>query len=182
MPKKYVLRNKIVKERLKELGGDQVIEVCKIILSKRLKKANEFEIAEKMKLKVNKVRAILYKLHAKKVVTYTRKRDKRKGWYIYIWSLKPRDIVKFAMNETYNEIRAIEREIREYKEGKEFYICEDCGVRVRLIEAMKQMFTCNYCGEPLKKEDTESKIKQAEARIRNLESQLYKLKKLMKEV
>ena len=48
---------------------------------------NEFKIAEKLKKNINEVRNILYKLSSFNVISSTRKKDKRKGWYTYFWTL-----------------------------------------------------------------------------------------------
>jgi len=72
-----ILRSQIIKNKLETIVNEKGLELVKILLKR--KQINEFKLAGKLKIKVNKVRSLLYKLYSKKIATYTRKRDKRKG-------------------------------------------------------------------------------------------------------
>lgn len=152
-----ILRSQIIKNKLETIVNEKGLELVKILLKK--KQINEFKLAGKLKIKVNKVRSLLYKLYSKKIATYTRKRDKRKGWYIYTWKLDPSKLVEFTIKELKSDINVLEQKYRVKKAGKEFFACVDCSVQLDLVKALETNYTCPYCEKPLKVVDTE-KVKQ----------------------
>ena len=95
----------LLNEVIKKIAGKNTEAIVPILIAK--KNVNEFKIADKLKLTINQARNILYKLHAHDVVSFTRKKDKRKGWYIYFWTL--------------DEVKALEalKKIKEQESPKE---------------------------------------------------------------
>ena len=77
---------KLLHDLVEELAGVNTGRIVSILFGK--KDVNEFLIAKKMELTINQVRNILYRLSADGLVSFIRKKDKRKGWYIYYWTLK----------------------------------------------------------------------------------------------
>ena len=53
---------------------------------------SEFELATKTKKDIKIVRKMLYLLYNQNLISFTRKKDKQKGWYIYYWTLLPESI------------------------------------------------------------------------------------------
>ena len=53
---------------------------------------SEFELATKVKRDIKVIRKMLYFLYNHNLVSFTRKKDKIKGWYIYYWTLLPESI------------------------------------------------------------------------------------------
>ena len=66
------------------------------------KNVNEFSIAKNLKLTINQTRNILYKLSDFGIVSFIRKKDKRKGWYIYFWTLNTHQALSIS-NENLNK-------------------------------------------------------------------------------
>ena len=88
------LPNKLIEDLVKEVVGDEAVRLVDLIKGK--KNVSEFKIADKLKITVNQVRNILYGLNSRSLVTFTRKKDKKKGWYIYYWTFdekKARDVI-----------------------------------------------------------------------------------------
>jgi len=77
---------KLLHALVEEMAGLDTGRIVDILFGK--KDVNEFLIARKMELTINQIRNILYKLSAEGLVSFIRKKDKRKGWYIYYWTLK----------------------------------------------------------------------------------------------
>ena len=73
-----------------ELVGEEVIPLVRELKNK--KNVSEFKLAEKLKKEVNVARNMLYRLHEANLVTFTRKKDKVKGGYIYYWTLRTKRI------------------------------------------------------------------------------------------
>src|SRR3972149_7889364 len=76
--------NKLVEEVVKNVAGNDVVPLVDLIKNK--KNVSEFKIAESMGVTVNVVRNMLYRLYHKNLVSFVRKKDKKKGWYIYYWT------------------------------------------------------------------------------------------------
>ncbi|MBD3263312.1 hypothetical protein GF374_02950, partial [Candidatus Woesearchaeota archaeon] len=74
---------------LEEMGVHLDEDTQKIIkILERQKQISEKKLAEKLKLKVNATRRLLYRLQSRGLITYSKERDKeKKWWYLYFWSL-----------------------------------------------------------------------------------------------
>ena len=91
----------LLKIIVEDIAGKQATEIVKLLIGK--KDVNEFLIAKKLKLTINQTRNILYKLSDSGLVSFTRKKDKRKGWYIYFWtlnSLKSLELLEKRLSES----------------------------------------------------------------------------------
>ena len=76
---------KLLKIVIEDLINKQSVEIIDLLAGK--KNVNEFSIAKNLNLTINQTRNILYKLSDFGLVSFIRKKDKRKGWYIYFWTL-----------------------------------------------------------------------------------------------
>src|SRR3989344_2462220 len=74
----------IVEEFVSEVAGKESIKILNIL--KEQNNVSEFDMAEKLKMSINQVRNLLYKLNAHNLVFSTRKKDKDKGLYMYYWT------------------------------------------------------------------------------------------------
>ena len=68
------------------VAGKQAEELADLLDSK--KHVNEFVIAKKLDITINQTRNILYKISNYGLVSFIRKKDKRKGWYTYFWKIE----------------------------------------------------------------------------------------------
>jgi len=76
---------RLLKDLAVQVAGKNTEAIIDIL--KGEKPINEFRIADKLKLTINQARNILYKLYNQNIVSFIRKKDEKKGWYIYSWSL-----------------------------------------------------------------------------------------------
>ncbi len=159
------LSNKVVDESIKEVAGEDVIPLVQIIKNK--KNVSEFKIAEKANLSVNIVRNMLYRLYHANLVSFIRKKDKKKGWYIYYWTFNMKRI-KFL----YDEIRKKKMDKLKVRLDREknnfFFTCKTQCMRLDLDRASEYGFKCPECGELLEQEDNSSTIKDIEKEIKEL--------------
>ena len=79
-----------------DVVGADVISLVRSLKNK--KNVSEFKIAETLKQEVNITRNMLYRLYDANLVTFIRKKDKVKGWYIYYWTFNPKHIGFLAKN------------------------------------------------------------------------------------
>jgi len=77
---------------IRDIAGENGLRISELLL--KVKILDEFKIAEKLDLEVNYVRSLLYELYSKKIVSYSKARDKKKGWWIYSWTIHPKRIVQ----------------------------------------------------------------------------------------
>jgi transcription factor E len=172
---------KLLHDFVEEMVGNGTGKIVEILFGK--KDVNEFLIAKKMNMTINQVRNILYKLSAEGLVSFVRKKDKRKGWYIYFWTLNTEKcLVKLEQN--------LIKKIEEYKailsnrESKRFYVCKSCGIEVNEAKALENGFVCDECAEVYElsenKEvirDTKTKITKVEKELKLIQEELEKYRK-----
>jgi len=151
------------------MAGEGTGRIVDILFGK--KDVNEFSIAKKMDLTINQVRNILYKLSADGLVSFIRKKDKRKGWYIYYWTLKTE---KCLVKLEQSLIKKIEnfKSILESRETKRFYVCHPCGIEVGEEKALEHGFTCEECAEVYELSDNSGPIRDTKARITRTDKDL----------
>ena len=89
------LSNKLVEQVVTDVAGEDVIPLIKQLKNK--KNVSEFKLAEALELEVNLVRNMLYRLYHANLVSFTRRKDKKKGWYIYYWTFRIKQIKYVAL-------------------------------------------------------------------------------------
>ncbi len=137
------MSDKFIKETVTSVVGKQAAEIVDFLNSKKY--VNEFLIAKKMDITVNQVRNILYKLSDNGLVSSTRKKDKRKGWYTYFWKVEGLKCLEYLKRMFIKRIEQVNYYIKS-RETKNFYICERCNIEFNEETALLYDFTCNECG------------------------------------
>lgn len=165
----YIMQIKLLHDFVEEMANAGAGKIVEILFGK--KDVNEFLIAKKMNLTINQVRNILYKLSAEGLVSFVRKKDKRKGWYIYFWTLNTEKcLIKLKQNlikkvEEYNSILS-------NRELKRFYACKSCGIEVNEPKALENGFTCEECAEVYELSENKEVIKETKTKITKTEKEL----------
>jgi transcription initiation factor TFIIE subunit alpha len=166
-----VLDSDIVKELVEDIAGKDVFELVEMIKGK--KDVSEFKLAEKLGITVNQARNMLYRLYAHNIVSFIRKKDKQKGWYIYYWTLdqkKSHDLylkIKKEKLETLKERLVSERE-------RTHFACPNECMRMNFENAMESDFKCPDCGVVLEQENNARRISAIEREIKYVVEQLDK--------
>lgn len=135
---------KFLKEVITLVVGKQAEDIVELLISEKY--VNEFLIAKKMDLTINQTRNILYKISDYGLVSSTRKKDKKKGWYTYSWKIEVLKSLLFLRKNILKKKIQIDNQINS-RETKQFYICERCNIEVNEENAMAHNFTCNECGD-----------------------------------
>jgi len=135
---------KFLKEVIIITVGKQAEEIVDLLDS--TKHVNEFIIAKKLDLTINQTRNILYKILDHGLVSYIRKKDKRKGWYTYFWKIEVLKSLEFLQKILLKKIDQIDHQIKS-RETKQFYVCERCNIEFNEENALLYNFTCNECGD-----------------------------------
>ena len=74
----------LLKKVVENTAGIDAVKIVDLLFGK--KDVNEFLIAKKLNLTINQTRNLLYRLSHLGIINSIRKKDKRKGWYIYFWT------------------------------------------------------------------------------------------------
>jgi len=163
------LSNKIIESIVSEVAGEDVIPLVRFLKNK--KNISEFKIAEKIKREVNETRNMLYRLYDANLVSFIRRKDKKKGWYIYYWTFNAKRIKHLTLSLKKDKLERLkERLVREKDEY--FFICDNACIRLDFEQSNNFGFKCPECGELLNQEDNTEKIAKIEKDIKDLEKDL----------
>ena len=170
---------KLLHNLVEEMAGENTGRIVEILFGKR--DVNEFLIAKKMELTINQVRNILYKLSAEGLVAFIRKKDKRKGWYIYYWTLKTEKCMIKLELSLVGKIDDLNHVLRN-RETKRFYVCKSCGIEVGEEKALDHGFSCEECAEVYELSDNSGPIRDTKARITRTEKNLILIQNELKTI
>ena len=177
------MTDRLLDELMIELIGEDSLKLIKLIKSRF--NVSEFLIAEKLKISINQVRNILYRLQNYNLVTFTRKKDKKKGWYIYYWTFNLKRARELLLESKKNKLERFSKRLdRELHNS--FYVCPNSCIRMDEDTAMSYEYKCQECGTILAKEDNSKIIDQIKKEIVILKDELKqketKRKKVKKKV
>jgi hypothetical protein len=94
----------------------------------------------------------------------TRKKDKKKGWYTYFWTIDVNKALKVSETVKKQEIDNFQHMLKS-REMKNFYFCEADSIEMNEETAMNHDFSCPECGQLLQPVPREKKIKEITLRI-----------------
>lgn len=165
------LSNKLLEEVIREVAGEDVIPLVKEIKNK--KNVSEFKLAEKIGKEVNETRNMLYRLYKSNLVSFIRKKDKVKGWYIYYWTFKPKNVRFLAVDLKKKKLNKLKERLEREKENQ-FYVCPNSCMRLNFDQAVDFQFKCPECGGLMEMDQNEQKKKDIEKEIKEIEKELKK--------
>jgi len=121
------ITSKTVDEIVSEVAGEDVLPLVKALRNKS--NVSEFKLADSIKKEINLTRNMLYRLYDNNLVSFIRKKDKKKGWYIYYWTFNQRRVKDLVLDIRKKRVdRLLERLNRE--KSTQFYICANKCVRL----------------------------------------------------
>ncbi len=173
--KKNILGFFIVKDFLKNVGGEESLALIKHCLNKRKNVSDEY-LAKKMNLRVTEVRAVLNRLHYRGIVYYKKTKNHKTGWYSYTWEIKPRRIAELILEEESEKIQKLEN-TKEFEKNYVFFGCKKPHDRLPFEIAAEYEFKCPACGTPMEAVDNEKRLKEVQQRIDQLKKELNYLEK-----
>ncbi|MAE49760.1 hypothetical protein CMI48_02940 [Candidatus Pacearchaeota archaeon] len=156
-----------VKELLRQLfldvAGEEAVHLVDLLFGK--KPVNEFLVAKKLKLTINQVRNLLYRLGDQGLVSFTRKKDAKKGgWYTYFWTIEvEKSLVR--LEERLGEKKTRLGGVIEKRKNEQFFVCEGCEKQYTQEEALLADYLCEECGEMMVAKDMDAEIEAAEAEL-----------------
>ncbi len=162
---------KLIEKIVTEVVGEEAVPIVNYLKGK--KNVSEFKIAEGVKEEIHKTRNILYRLLESNLVTFKRKKDKQKGWYICYWDFHPnkvKDLVEKLRKQKLENLK--ERLKRE--QNSHFFMCKNACVRMDFEKATDFNFKCPECGDLMNQLDNTRTIDFLKDQIMKLEKEAEK--------
>jgi transcription initiation factor TFIIE subunit alpha len=154
---------------ISELINEDAVAIIRILKNKS--NVSEFTLAEEIDLEINVTRNRLYQLYDLNLVSFTRKKDQKKGWYIHYWTFNKNEVRYLILNYLKNKIEKIGERIKR-ENSSQFYLCENKCIRFNFEQSTDFEFKCPECGELLDPEDNSKKIKILEESKKEYEAEL----------
>lgn len=152
----------LVNNVVSEVAGGEAIKIVKALKNK--KNVSEFKLAESIKKEINTTRNLLYKLYDANLVSFTKKKDKEKGWYIYYWTFNGDRIHHLLDNIKKNKLENLNERLKR-EQSNNFYNCPNNCLRLDFEQSTEYNYKCPECGSILNMEDNTQKIKEIENEI-----------------
>ncbi len=155
-------------------GGEEAVTVVKSL--KKLGEATDEMITNDCKgekeVRLNNVRKILYKLYDHGLVSCTRVRDEKTGWFIFYWRLQPDQLDAFIRSRKRRILDKLKMRL-DFERNHSFFTCKtDPEVRVTFEESMESSFKCAKCGNQLQSSENGDMIGVLETKIDQIEAEL----------
>lgn len=120
------------------------------------------EIAAELNVKETVIRTLLNDLHLKSLVEYERTKNKKTGWYTYLWKKREDKVAEYIHSYLKNRLDDLCTGLEAEKNGSTFRCT--CSM-VSLEKAMETNFICPECDEPYKEFDNSKNVCEMEAEI-----------------
>lgn len=163
------LTKQMIQDVVTQVVGEDAVPVVEHILKKT--DVSEFVIADQLKMDMQVLRNILYRLHASNLASYFRKKDRKKGWYISYWTFNEKRVIELVPVLEKQQLEMYRRRLeQEQKNAGNFYICPNLCKRLDFDTAVGCYFKCPECGNLLNQQDNSRTIEFLKQKIKELEA------------
>ena len=163
------ITDKIIEEVVTDVAGADVVPLVSFLKNK--KNISEFKIAEKISKEINETRNMLYRLFDYNLISFIRKKDKKKGWYIYYWTFNPKRVKYILFDLKRKRVENLKERLKR-ENSNDFFICQNACVRLDFEQATNFEYKCPECGSLMNQENNAEKIKEIEQEIENIEKDI----------
>ncbi|MBW2988231.1 hypothetical protein DRJ48_04745 [Candidatus Woesearchaeota archaeon] len=146
---------KIIREVVAKKIGNDVLELVEML--KRQGEMSEFALANELKEDINSVRNKLYRLQHQNLVTFRKRKDEVKGWYVYFWRINHERFRYIYREMLERELERVENQIECLQSG-EFFMCQNRCLVVEFEDALNSNYLCPECGSVLVQCDNSKEI------------------------
>lgn len=161
------LTNEKIQEAVIQAVGKDAMPILEYLKNRR--NISDFKIAEKTNMRIQKVRNLLYRLHANNIVRYIRRKDVQKGWYISYFTFDAKGTKDLIQRQRKQNLAKYKDRLEVEQDGNLFFICPNFCVRLNLDNSVEYDFHCPECGILLNQQDNAKTIEFIKERIRELE-------------
>lgn len=166
------ITGKVVDEVVAEVAGPDVVPLVRILSDKS--NVSEFKLADSMKAEINITRNMLYRLYDHNLVSFSRKKDKKKGWYIYYWTFNKNRVRDLLITLRKKKIEKLQERLQREK-TTQFYVSKEAGIRLDFEKAHDFNFKCPETGQLMEVEDNSQRILELERDLAQTETDLKEL-------
>lgn len=159
--------DKKIEEAVVGTIGPEAVPVAKFLKGK--KDVSEFAIEKAMKTDIQLVRNILYQFYENNLVSYKRKKDRVKGWYVSYWTFNNKKVLDVLDKIKRQKLEKF-RERLEMENSSSYYICPSTCQRVEFGQAVQLNFRCTECGNLLMEQDNQKTIAFLREKIKEMEA------------
>jgi transcription initiation factor TFIIE subunit alpha len=159
-------KDALIRKIVKELVSEEAIPIVEYLKGKT--KISEFVISEELEMEIHKTRFFLYKLLDHNLVSFIRKKDKIKGWYICYWDLNEDIVDHLDQKMKDDKIDKLQERLKREEENQ-FYLCRNACARMDFDRAMEFTFKCPECGEIMHQQDNSKTIDFLKERIKEID-------------
>ncbi len=158
-------RKEKIENVVRELVSEEGIPIVLYLIGKT--KVSEFTIANDLDMEIHKARNLLYKLFEQNILSFIRKKDKIKGWYICYWDFNEKSIPFLDEKIKKNKLQKLQERL-EKESSATFYMCKNACTRMDFEKAMEFNFKCPECGELMDEQNNQRTIEFLQQRIKEL--------------
>ena len=166
---KMKLTEKRVEEVISEAVGVDAARIVRFLKDK--KNVSEFIMSTSLKMEIQEVRNILYRLHSKNLVTYKRVKDNKKGWYVSYWTFDKVRVSELLAKMNREKLEKFKDRLAvESTNINSFFMCPKACVRMDFHSAIGCSFRCPECGILMQQQDNTKTINFLKEKIREIEA------------
>lgn len=161
------INKELIHDVVRELVGEDAIPAIEYLIGKE--NVSEFIVAEDLDIEIHEMRNILYRCYEHNILTFNRKKDKKKGWYICYWNFNREHIPHLAEKITRNKLKSLKQRL-EREESGQFFMCKNACTRMEFDIAVEYSFHCPECNHVMQQQDNARTIEFLGERIAELEA------------
>jgi transcription factor E len=162
------MNDNIVDNVLTESLSEEHLKVMKALE----KPKKDLDLAAELGFEDTQVRVILNDLHTRKLVSYTKTKNKETGWVTHYWQRREDQIVDYTQGYLKNRIKKLDRHLKSEATALKF----NCGCKIVSYEnAIDESFQCSDCGKPYMEYNDPVDIEEKVMDLPRLNSLLQKL-------
>lgn len=150
------LTQKKIDQLAVQVGGELAVQIVRFLLENG-ENISEFLIAEKLEVPINSIRKTLYILQENNLVTSMRKKDKKKGWYIYYWTFDMIQAKTLITRMKSERIKNLKKRL-DIEQNSKYLTCSRQCMRLTFERALENNFACPECNTILKEVDNTVKV------------------------
>jgi len=158
-----------IEDVVKELISEEAIPIVLYLIGRT--KVSEFTVAQDLDLEIHKARNLLYRLLEHNILSFLRKKDKVKGWYICYWDFNEK-IIPFLLEKIKTQKLAKLKERLDKESSSTFYMCKNACTRMDFEKSMEFNFKCPECGELMEEQNNARTLEFLKERIAELDKDL----------
>ena len=144
------------------------------IMKKLSKPKHDEDIAGELGIKATIVRTLLNDLHAKGLVEYDRMKNKKTGWYTYLWMKREDKVDEYLDGYLQETLEELNSQLESEKDTA-FFGCS-CS-KVAMGRAMELNFMCPECNGAFTEFNNNKTVRQLNGQIAKINRILKKKKK-----